>query len=73
MCASITGPSSSPTPSQLVPVQPHQHRVFLDGSSSSQNGCIESFNGRLRDGFLNGQPFDRSLRGSILPEDRRIN
>jgi hypothetical protein len=34
---------------------------------------IESFNGRLRDEFLNGQLFDNLLEGRVLLEDWRID
>ena len=37
--------------------------VFIDPGSPWQNAWIESFNGRLRDEFLNGHRFDSLLRG----------
>lgn len=38
-----------------------------------QNAWIESFNGRLRDEFLNGQLFDSLLEAQVLLEDWRID
>ena len=47
--------------------------VFIDPGSPWQNAWIESFNGRLRDEFLNGQLFDNLLEARILLEDWRID
>jgi putative transposase len=47
--------------------------VFIDPGSPWQNAWIESFNGRLRDEFLNGQLFDSVLEARILLEDWRID
>ena len=38
-----------------------------------QNAFIESFNGRLRDEFLNGWQFDSLLEAQVLLEDWRID
>jgi transposase InsO family protein len=46
---------------------------FRDPGSSWQNAWIESFNGRLRDEFLNGQRFDSLLEARVLLEDWRID
>jgi putative transposase len=47
--------------------------VFIDPGSPWQNAWIESFNGRLRDEFLNGQLFDTLLEARILLEDWRVD
>src|ERR1022692_3155072 len=47
--------------------------VFIDPGSPWQNAWIESFNGRLRDEYLNGQQFDSLLEAQVLAEDWRID
>ena len=47
--------------------------LFIDPGSPWQNGWIESFNGRLRDEYLNGQRFDSLLEAQVLLEDWRID
>ena len=47
--------------------------VFIDPGSPWQNAWIESFNGRLRDEFLNGQLFDTMLEAQVLLEAWRID
>jgi putative transposase len=47
--------------------------VFIDPGSPWQNAWIESFNGRLRDEYLNGQLFDTALEAQVLLEDWRID
>jgi putative transposase len=47
--------------------------VFIDPGSPWQNAWIESFNGRVRDEFLNGQQFDSLLEAQVLTEDWRID
>jgi len=47
--------------------------VFIDPGSPWQNAWIESFNGRLRDEFLNGWCFDSLLEAQVLIEDWRID
>ena len=47
--------------------------VFIDPGSPWQNAWVESFNGRLRDEFLNGQVFDTLLEAQVLLEDWRID
>jgi putative transposase len=47
--------------------------VFIDPGSPWQNAWIESFNGRLRDEFLNGQQFETLLEAKVLLEDWRID
>ena len=47
--------------------------VFIDPGSPWQNAWIESFNGRLRDEFLNGWQFDNLLEAQVLLEDWRID
>lgn len=47
--------------------------LFIDPGSPWQNAWIESFNGRLRDEFLNGWHFDSLLEAQVLIEDWRID
>ena len=47
--------------------------VFIDPGSPWQNAWIESFNGRLRDEFLNGQLFETLLEAQVLLEAWRID
>ena len=47
--------------------------VFIDPGSPWQNAWIESFNGRLRDEYLNGQLFESLLEAKVLLEDWRID
>jgi len=51
----------------------HTDTVFIDPGSLWQNAWIESFNGRLRDEHLNGQPFDSLLEAQVLTEDWRVD
>ncbi len=46
--------------------------VFIDPGSPWQNAWIESFNGRLRDEYLNGQLFESLLEAQVLLEVWRI-
>jgi putative transposase len=46
---------------------------FIDPGSPWQNAWIESFNGRLRDEFLNGWQFESLLEAQVLIEDWRID
>ena len=46
---------------------------FIDPGSPWQNAWIESFNGRLRDEFLNGWQFDSLREAQVLIEDWRID
>jgi putative transposase len=45
--------------------------VFIDPGSLWQNAWIESFNGRLRDEFLNSHRFDSLLEAQVLIEMNR--
>ncbi len=47
--------------------------VFIDPGSPWQNAWIESFNGRLRDEYLNGQLFESLLEARVLLADWRID
>jgi len=47
--------------------------VFIDPGSPWQNAWIESFNGRLRDEFLNSHRFDSLFEAQVLIEDWRID
>jgi putative transposase len=47
--------------------------VFIDPGSPWQNAWIESFNGRLRDEYLNGQVFESVLEAQVLLEAWRID
>ena len=40
--------------------------IFIDPGSPWQNGKVESFNGRLRDEFLNGQLFENIKEAKVL-------
>ena len=71
-CASTTGRSSSPTRGRLVPLQRDRHRLHRS-RLAWQNAWIESFNGRLRDEYLNGQRFDTLFEAQVLLEDWRID
>jgi putative transposase len=42
--------------------------LFIEPGSPRENGYIESFNGRLRDEFLNGERFDTLLEAQVLIE-----
>jgi putative transposase len=46
---------------------------FIDPGSPWQNAWIESFNGRLRDEFLNGWTFDSLHEAQVLIEDWRTD
>ena len=46
---------------------------FIDPGSPWQKAWIESFNGRLRDDFLNGWAFDSLPEAQVLLEDWRID
>ena len=43
--------------------------VFIDPGSPWQDAWVESFNGRLRDEYLNGQRFQALLEAQVLLED----
>jgi putative transposase len=47
--------------------------VFIDPGCPWQNGFVESFNGRLRDEYLNGQLFDSVLEARVLLERWRLD
>jgi putative transposase len=47
--------------------------VFIDPGSARQNAWIESFNGRLRDEYFNGQRCDSLLEAKLLLQDWRID
>jgi putative transposase len=51
----------------------HTETVFIDPGSPWQNAWVESFNGRLRDEYLNGQRFDSLLEAQVLLEDWRTD
>ena len=57
---------------RLVPVQRHRHHLHRP-RIPWQNAWIESFNGRLRDEYLNGQLFETLLEARVLLEDWRID
>lgn len=46
---------------------------FIDPGSPWQNAWTRSFNGRLRDDFLNGWQFDSLFQAQVLIEDWRID
>ena len=45
--------------------------LFIEPGSPWENGYIESFNGRLRDEYLNGERFDTLLEAQVLIETWR--
>jgi transposase InsO family protein len=45
--------------------------LFIEPGSPWENGYIESFNGRLRDGLLNGEIFTTLLEAKVLIENWR--
>ena len=47
--------------------------VFIDPGSPWQNAWTESFNGRFRDGLLNGWQFDSLLEARVIIQDWRID
>ena len=57
---------------RLVPLQRPRLDLHRPGSPG-QNAWIESFNGWLRDEFLNGWQFDNLLEARVLIEDWRID
>ena len=42
--------------------------LFIGPDSPWENGCMESFNGKLRDEFLDREIFDRLLEAKVLTE-----
>ena len=46
-------------------------RPYIQPGSPRENGCIESFNGKLRDELLNGEIFDTVLKAKVLTEGWR--
>lgn len=47
--------------------------LYIEPGSPWENGYIESFNGKMRDQFLNGELFDTLKEAQILTERRRIH
>jgi len=47
--------------------------LFIEPGSPWENGTIESFNGKLRDEFLNGEIFDTLLEAKVLTERWRVH
>lgn len=47
--------------------------LFIEPGSPWENGYIESFNGKLRDEFLNGELFDTLLEAKVLTERWRVH
>ena len=45
--------------------------LFIEPGSPWENGYIESFNARLRDGLLNGEIFTTLLEAKVLIENWR--
>jgi putative transposase len=46
--------------------------LYIEPGSPWENGCIESFNGKLRDELLNGEIFETFLEAKVLIERWRI-
>ena len=42
--------------------------LYIEPGSPWENGCLESFNGKLRDELLNGESFDTLLEAQVLVE-----
>ena len=47
--------------------------LFIEPGSPWENGYVESFNGKLRDEFLNGEIFDTLMEAQVLTERWRRN
>jgi transposase InsO family protein len=45
--------------------------LFIEPGSPWENGYIESFNGKFRDEFLNGELLDTVLEAKVLAEEWR--
>ena len=45
--------------------------LFIEPGSPWENGYVESFNGKLRDGLLNGEIFTTLLEAKVLIENWR--
>ena len=45
--------------------------LFIEPGSPSENGYIESFNGKLRDELLNGETFYTLIEAKVLTEQWR--
>ena len=48
-------------------------RLSICASSPWENGCLESFNGKLRDELLNAEIFDTLLEIKVLVERYRMH
>jgi len=46
--------------------------LYIEPGSPWENGCIESFNGKLRDELLNRESFDTLREAQVLIEDWRV-
>jgi putative transposase len=55
-----------------VPVQGHRDGLHRPGIAVAER-LIESFNGRMRDEFLNGTQFDSLFEAQVLTEAWRID
>jgi len=42
--------------------------AFIEPGSPWENGCVESFNGKLRDGLLNAEVFNTRPEARVLIE-----
>ena len=51
--------------------QLRRNTLFIERGSPWENGCIESFNGKLRDELLNREIFTTLTEASILIEEWR--
>lgn len=47
--------------------------LFIEPGSPWENGCIELFNGKLRDELLDGEIFEMMLEAKVLLERWRVN
>jgi putative transposase len=56
----------------MVPAVPHHGDLYIEPGSPWENAYVESFNGRLRDEFLNVEEFGSLTEARIVVEAWRI-
>ena len=56
-----------------VPAMCGGETLYIEPGSPWENGCLESFNGKLRDELSNGEIFDTLLEAQVLVERWRIH
>jgi putative transposase len=65
---SDNGPEFAARAVRQWPARIDVQTLFIEPGSPWENGYIESFNGRLRDEYLNGERFDTLLEAQVLIE-----